>query len=429
MKAKRYLLIGLLLGSIAGWTLGFLRLPYLEKNTSFGVGFLSCLAMGLIGWLLLFVWKKNAWLLKNIKQEPATKGGSNVPPTYTLLWVLVAAFIALGGALSSILIFRQNKFYKIQAQQQNEQLAQQSALLEASRNSNLIVLMNQLSDQIAEELNNNPGRSLREETITRIAALNHSFRPYRYLKGDSLSEKKLSPERGQLLILLATLNMDSSSFNSLKRQVSFSGADLEKADLNGIDLRGADLSQANLKEAELNGADLSQANLEGANLWGSNLRNVNLRQANLQNTDFGWANVIGADLRKADLNGASFVAAKLTKADLSRASVTWANLREAFLNEAKLIETDLTWTNLSGANFSEAVLKNAVMRVTNLMDINFNQTDLEGVDLTGSIIREKNWMEKLDRWKVNGADRIREEFDIVVDKSGLYDYRIGKAAN
>jgi hypothetical protein len=73
-----------------------------------------------------------------------------VLPTYTLLWILVAAFIALGGTMSSMLIFRQNQFYKIQIQEQSEQL--RTAVgpdWKQARNSNLIVLMNQLSDQIS----------------------------------------------------------------------------------------------------------------------------------------------------------------------------------------------------------------------------------------------------------------------------------------
>jgi uncharacterized protein YjbI with pentapeptide repeats len=420
MKAKRYLLVGLFLGALAGWTLGFLRLPYLEKNTSFGVGFLSCLAMGLIGWLLMFVWKKNTWLLQSIQQEPATKGPSKVLPTYTLLWILVAAFIALGGTISSMLIFRQNQLYKNQIQEQSEQLAQQSALTEAARNSNLIVLMNQLSDQINEELNNNPGRSLSEQSIDRIAALNYAFQPYQ----DSLSEKKWSPERGQLLVLLASLNMDSTSFNAIKQKVSFEAADLEGADLNGVDLSRVDLSGANLKDAQLSGANLSGANLKKAYLWGSQMKKTNLNGADLQNVMAQWVDWMEADLRSSNLNGADITAARLTGADLSQASIMYAELSSAFLNEANLTEADISFTNLRGTNLSNAVLKDALMKTTDLSNAVLEQANMEGVNLRWGVIAEENWFEQLERWQVEGVQSIQERFKIIKDTGGLGNYRL-----
>jgi hypothetical protein len=53
MKRKRYLLVGLVFGAVIGWALGFLRLPYLEKNDSFLLGFISALAFVSLVLLLL----------------------------------------------------------------------------------------------------------------------------------------------------------------------------------------------------------------------------------------------------------------------------------------------------------------------------------------------------------------------------------------
>ncbi|QOV21176.1 pentapeptide repeat-containing protein [Anabaenopsis elenkinii] len=83
----------------------------------------------------------------------------------------------------------------------------------------------------------------------------------------------------------------------------FTGVNLGKADLQGVDLKGCDFSYA----------DLSEANLNGANLRGCDLSFANLAQADLQNADLRGALLFAADLRQANLRGT-----KLEKADCDR---------------------------------------------------------------------------------------------------------------
>lgn len=424
MKEKRNLIIGLLLGSLFGWTLGFLRLPLVEKNFSFLMGFISCLAFISICLLLIFIWNKNVLLLRLIGKAPHVEDAKNTMRTYTLLWVVTAIFIGIGGSISAYLILKQSQYYKSQIQYQNKQIAQQSALMEATRNSNLTVLMDNLFDQIDEELKEHPQRRLSEKTIERIAALNYSFQPYRYLKGDSLSEKKLSPERGQLLVLLASLNMDSSSFNAIKRQNSFLGADLEGADLSEIDLSGIDLREAHLKDAVLTRANLNRADLKKANLWGSHLKEASMVEADLQNANLSWANLMDAELRGAMLNGVKMTSAKLANADLRKASVMYANLSDTFLNEADLTEVDISFTGLKNANLSHANLQNAIMKTTDLSYAILDHTNMEGVNLRWAVIGEKNWFEKLEKWQVKGAKTIQQGYDLIPDTGGLGHYRL-----
>jgi len=82
------------------------------------------------------------------------------------------------------------------------------------------------------------------------------------------------------------------------------GANLERAELAGINLRGANLSRANLSAANLYGANLSGADLTKANLFVANLEDIDLRGADLRGIDLGGANLRGADLRRADLGEA-----------------------------------------------------------------------------------------------------------------------------
>ncbi len=421
---KRYLLIGMLLSGILGWTLGFLRLPHLEKNTSFLMGFLSCLAVILIGVLLLLAWNNNIRLLRWMEGRDAAKDRLSPRNTYTLIWLLFAIFIVLGGAVSSLLIYQQNRFYKDQIRQQNEKIDQQLALLEAARQSNLIVLNNQLLADINAELASKPDRSLSKETISRIAALNYSFKPHRYLEKGRLSEQKLSPERGQLLVILSGLNMDTSSFNQVKQQTSFNYADLRGADLSGVDLSGADLKWANFKDADLSKANLNQADLNEAYLWGTNLRKANLQKATLEKANLQWADLVEANLNRANMNGVKMRSAKMTRADLRGATITYADLSSTFLNEAVLTNADLSFTNLSSANLSIAVLKEAVMKTTNLSSTVLDKANMQGVNLRWGVIDVENWFEKLENWQVKGKDDIQKRYNVIPDEAGLGNYRL-----
>ena len=61
------------------------------------------------------------------------------------------------------------------------------------------------------------------------------------------------------------------------------GESLEKANLQGIDLRRAGLSEANLR-----GANLREADLRGADLIGADLREANLKGANLRGAKYNY---------------------------------------------------------------------------------------------------------------------------------------------
>jgi len=73
---------------------------------------------------------------------------------------------------------------------------------------------------------------------------------------------------------------------------------------SGCDLRGADLNRLDLA-----GADLRDADLSGASLYLVNLSDGDLRGANVQGAHFGGADLANADLRGADLQGAVFAGA------------------------------------------------------------------------------------------------------------------------
>lgn len=421
MREKRNILISIGLGFVLGWTLGFLRLPFLEKNHSFLLGFIACFSLVLLGLLIMYIWKKNT-LYSNLFRKNNTI--ENTSKSYSLLWFLVSTIIVVGSLASSFLFFKQIEFSKNQTHHLNKQSAEQLELIASTRRSNALVLMNSLFEKMDKELKNNPKRILSNEIIERIAALNYSFEPYRYLKNSQLTDKKWSPERGQLLLMLAKMNIDSSSFNQLKLKTSFLGADLR-----GVDLSGADLSNTDLRGANLNNANLEEANLQNANFKKADLQNVNfkkasLRNADLRNTDLRWANFDGGDLSKANLNGANLTSAKLREVDAQGVNFGWADMNAVFFNKAKLMNADFWGTDLSKANLSGANLSDANLTATILSETNLNKANLSRANLTITVVNDDHWFEKLIDWQVVGAKEIQEKYKYEIGKTGVYKFRL-----
>jgi len=422
MKEKRNLLISIGLSAILGWTLGFLRLPFLEKNFSFLLGFIACLALVLLGLLIGSVWEKNNFLPYLFSKN------SDTPNTFTkntFLAIFTLSLIIVGGFASSFLFFQQTKFSKIQAEQQHKKLAEQFELEATTRKSNSLILMNSLFDKIEEELKSHPKRMLSDEIIERIAALNYSFEPYQYFDGEKFSEKKWSRERGQLLLSLAKMKIDTNSFNQIKSKVSFLGADLKNANLAGADLSNTDLREANFDHANLVGANLSKANLEKASMQKANLSEAKLNETNLKNSTLQWTEFQAAELAGVFLNGANLSNAKLRKVDLIGADLRWANLSNVFLtganlSNANLLETNLSQTNLEQANFTEANLITTVFNGANLTGANLTEANLLAAKV------EEDWLEKLDKWQVIGTKEIQASYKIGEDALPQYQYKLLK---
>lgn len=421
MKEKRNILIGIGLGTVLGWTLGFLRLPFLEKNNSFLIGFVACLSLTLLGVMIIYVWKKNTSFANLFQKNVASENTSN---SYSFLWFLVSTIIVCGGLASSFLFFKQYEFSKNKIYHLDQQSTEQLELMASTRKSNALVLMNNLFEKIDTELKNNPKRILSDEVIERIATLNYSFEPYKYLEGNQLSEKKWSPERGQLLLMLTKMNIAPSSFNQIKLKTSFLGADLRNADLTGADLSNTDLSKANFDQANLTGANLNNAILEKASLQKTNLEKASLQKTNLKNSDMRWSNFYLAKMDKVKLSGANLSDTKLRKVNLSEADLRWANLNNTFLNEANLtgatlIETDLTRANLEKANFTNANLITTIFNEAIL-----NKANLTEVKLLNAKVDLENWFEKLNTWQVIGREKIQNDYKVEPDISPYFKYKL-----
>lgn len=409
MKAIRILLTGVLLGAVLGWALGFLRFPYVEKNLSFLLGFVTCTAVVLLGMILLFIWNRNKQFIRLIGKDTSDKNAISPIRTYSVIWIAVSAFILMGGLISGLLIYRQNELIETQSLNQNRIAKEQNELMESLRRSNLDILLRKITDRVDDELKNNPTRTLSDNTIASIvSAFNYSFAPYRSLDGDSLSARKLSPEKGQLLVALFQRKIDSASFDQIKRRASLSGADLSKMDLSGVNLDGADLKGADLKDADLNGTSLIGANLRGANLWGVKMNRSKLIKADARRADLQWAQLNEALLDSAKMDGANMSNAQLRKARLQKTKLWVTRLDGALLNDAnmeacELVDASMIKANLTGTNLSKSDFNRT----------NFNEAIFSNTDLLYAKV-DKDWLQMLDGWHIDNAGQIRAQYKVVL---------------
>jgi Pentapeptide repeats (8 copies) len=285
-------------------------------------------------------------------------------------WIVLifnTLFISFGGLLGTVLIFNQNKLLNQQnalLAAQNIRLEQQTYLQEADRRGSLIFLMGNLLDAMDKELKSDVGqpgiRDLSPQVVGRVIALSKSLRPYRYLDGDSLIKRELSPERGQLLIALVASQIDNSSLLRIFQTADFTYADMSGAVLSGeylgeINLYAADLSDAVLDETNFTNANLSNANLSGAIFARAKMQAARLRESDLQNAyfesaDLRGANFYGAQLRGAKLNGADLRGARFGQTSLNHADLSGAVLARASFYGAALdscIVNEMDWMRLN----------------------------------------------------------------------------------
>jgi len=287
-------------------------------------------------------------------------------------WI-IKIFVSIVGLTGTMLLMNQNELLN----NQNILIQRQISLEEASRRSALVVLMSNIMDKVDREIEKQqdllPQKyrdtarfQLSQSLIGQIAALSHSFKPYRYMSGDTLIPVPLSPERGQLLITLSLLPLDTTTIQKIYFSATFESADLKLARLSNAYLKGIRLEKADLEGARLKGTDLRGANLRGTNLKRIDLEGANLERVNLNLADMKMAYLVQADLREANINGADLGGTMLTKANLSGADLVETDIRGADLSAANLTKAFLLSADLSNANLEQTDLSNASLSKANV---------------------------------------------------------------
>lgn len=414
MKGKRNLLIGASLGVVMGWALGYLRLPLVEQRDSFWVGVSFSLACIFFLIALIYAWNRKNILISVLGIQKKNHNRRKPSPMRGLILALLIVF---SGLFAAYFLHRQNNHFEVLAANHADQIQKKNELIESLRGSQQGALLSNVLVVVEEELKGSEEGVLSDATVSRIAALSHSCQPYPFPEGDSISNQKLSPERGQLLVSLALMPIDSGSYAKIKQSTTFAGADLRGANLSGFDLNGVDLENANLKDADLRGSQLREANLRRASLWGAKLDSVDLSSADLVRANLSWVEMNGARLKEANFDGADLSNAQLRGVDSRQATFQWATLDNALLmngdfDSANFFGGHLVKTNFSSGNLSRTDLRKAV----------WDEANLSQADLSEATIREKDWLETLDKWHMSGTERFPAQYAVVEDTSNRYKY-------
>lgn len=336
--------------------------------------------------------------LNSTKEKGNTKRTKNY-------WTLLLLLVLLGGIAGSWTFYQKSQSLQAINSDKGEVIRRQTATIEAIRNGNFGMLIDDVISGIEEQVKGNPNGIVSSNYIDKIAKLSFSLKPYDQYDGDSISATLLSPERGQLLLLLTTLQMDSCSFDTVKQISSFAHSDLRSANLRETDLSGINLSGADLRNANLAGTDLRNTDLSHANLWGANLMGAKLDQSDLTRTNFSWAQIRQASLKDCKGNGALFDNTQLLNSDLSSSSFKWASFQGAMLNNARLFEIDLFEANMTKANMAEVDIRSGRLRSAVLDQVILTGANLNDVEVGDS------WFTRLREWQVVGSDDIELNYE------------------
>ena len=186
-----------------------------------------------------------------------------------------------------------------------------------------------------------------EVTLHRVDLSGSTCRSLLVFQRLDLSECRLDGVRWAQVIFL----------ECILRRATLSGARLEKAVFQSVDLSGADLRDLIIDNGcfvegcRLRGADLRQARFETLSLRGAHLGQCDLRHAVLKGCDLSECDLRGSRLYAADLRGASLARARLQGADLAGCNLMEANLQHAWLEE-----TDLRHANLHASDWARVHL-------------------------------------------------------------------------
>ncbi|MEM7367043.1 MAG: pentapeptide repeat-containing protein [Bacteroidota bacterium] len=404
MKNKRNLLIGILLGVILGWIVGAFGFPMRGMEGSFGLGFIA-LGIFSLGLGLLYVWRQDLFF-----SPPDAAQHNSTRSHFLRLPRMLVVLILMGSLVGGIFLIRQEALFTQQKKLQKAHMQQQATLLEAARKSNQGVLVNNLLNKLDDELADQSARIPSKEAIARTVALGNSFEPYLYWNGDSLSAHKISPERGQLLLALTLMNIDSTSFDTIKARTTFSGAVLRGADMTAANLNLVDLRAADMKEIILVGAQLNQADLRKSNLWGSTLTDASFMMTDMKRAELSWADLSGAKMNGSDLNGITLTNAHVREADLSGTLIQWADLKGTVFSGTNISDSDLLGTDMSQADLRQVNFSNS-----NLTRVVLADADLRGANLTNAAVQHAQWLDRLTEWQVRGAAEIQQRYILVKD--------------
>ncbi|MEX0860390.1 MAG: pentapeptide repeat-containing protein, partial [Cucumibacter sp.] len=194
-----------------------------------------------------------------------------------------------------------------------------------------------------------------------------------------LTDREVSPERGQLISLLYNSRILDTE------ELSYNGADFSFAEL-----RQPVLGAMSFRHAKLRFADFSGVEVRGTNFGGASLDHARFRGATIVETDF--AGIPGADIEPPYLanpavpvwwtllNGADFSSSFIDRSKFGSTRAFAANFDSAYVGNS---------------DFSNAALGASTFRNAIIDDCLFEGANMSSVDFSGAIVFDAAFLDKL----------------------------------
>lgn len=407
MKIKLSSIVIFILAVFLAWFFGYIKFPYVPSTKIFWLGLLAGVSVILLVFLVFyFLGKINLhWITSSA--APYGKGPMDRSPfpNRILMFILAILVVIAGYTAYSI---NNSKIKCVQGlNAELKALKHQAGIEELGHKSEFFLQLLEALDSLKFNNKDTPEYKRR---LDLIISLSSGFKVHKQWDPEYQTYRELSWTRGMLLLALLNANLDSSSFQKMKDQISFSFADLRNADLSGRNLQGIDLSNANLEQANLEATQLDYANLKRANLTGANLNKASLIESNLIGARLNWARANEVNMFYARLDSSDFSNASMSRSYLKYATSIHTLMRYALLNESDLsngffIGTDFSYANLSKANLKDPDFRKAI----------FNETILD------ESIVDENWMDNLNKENNEGIQNIYDKYKMVYDSVTIKD--------
>jgi len=289
--------------------------------------------------------------------------------------VIVIGSLGIGTAVSIFLAYQanrlvneQNKLVKVQ----NSIIEQQSHLQEAERRSSYIFLMSNILDNLESDLKTES--TISETTQSRLIALSSALKPYKYLDKDSLTDYKISIEKGYLFKTLINLNVPSSLINPI-----LSKSDFRYTDLAGIrSTRNDTIDEINLSNSYFNESLFTNSIFKKINCFDCKIYNSEIDNIEVHNFNCEDCDINDAVFKKINSNY------KQPHQNIKSSELSWKekeNIRQPKFNFKNITIRNSKFKdiNLKNFDFWFAEIKNTHFCNCNFPSNFFFQSDIDSI--------------------------------------------------
>lgn len=159
------------------------------------------------------------------------------------------------------------------------------------------------------------------------------------------------------------------------------GADLERRNLSGLDLRKANLKEANLREANLSKTELTGANLSGVDATNASFTEASLRYIDMRRSNLEGANLANVVMRYAVVKDTQAKGAKISRSVFDNVDFSNTDLSSIECEGATFTRVDFTNAEMEGTAFKDCVIQ-GIFRLSYSSGLNFASCDLTGSDFS-----------------------------------------------